>query len=300
MKPLKIRYSLPIIIFSLVVLYISVNVFINQFIGSDQKHLTITSLIWKKAISNNLSIVTTDEDKKLSKNPHYINAVLAFNNKDYWVAIDELKEEIKGYPDHAQAYFLLGKIYEDVEFKEGKYYSKMQSNYEKYIELKPKGKRIDYVKLRVAQHCIRIGLTQQKVEFLDKAEEYLKSLDPKNSDVGMALGAIYLDKQNYDQAIAVFEKSTNLPPSELKLKYNSLGLAYIKKGAYAKAEKILEIAIKIDTQDKYAHNNLGFVYVQQGKLKEADEQFSEAVKLDPTYENAVKNLQWVKDEIAKK
>jgi tetratricopeptide (TPR) repeat protein len=286
MKPLRIRYSLAIITISLLFLYISGTVLINQFKEQDRE--------------DDFSIITKDENAKLLQNTNYNNAMSAFNRKDYGVAIDELKEEIRKYPDHAQAYFLLGKIYEDIEFKEGRYYSKMLSNYEKYIELKPKGKRIDYVKLRVAQHYIRVGLTQQKVEFLDKAEEYLKSLDPNNSDVGMALGAIYLDKQNYDQAIAVFEKSTNLSPSELKLKYNSLGLAYIKKGSYAKAEKILEIAIKIDTQDKYAHNNLGFVYVQQGKLKEANEQFSEAVKLDPSYENAVKNQQWVKDEIAKK
>lgn len=114
------------------------------------------------------------------------------------------------------------------------------------------------------------------------------------------MGAIYLDKQNYDQAITVFEKSTNLPPSELKLKYNSLGLAYIKKGSYAKAEKILEIAVRISPKDKYARNNLGFVYVQQGKLKEAKHQFAEAVELDPSYKNAVENLQWVKNELSKK
>lgn len=286
MKPIKTRYSLIIIVLSLIILYLGGNVLINTFYDRNHK--------------DDFTIITVDEDKKFSSNLNYRNATDAFNKKDYELAIEELKEEINKYPNHAQAYFLLGKIYEDVEFKEGRYYSKMLSNYEKYIELKPKGKRIDYVKLRVAQHYIRVGLTQQKVEFLDKAEEYLKSLDPNNSDVGMALGAIYLDKQNYDQAIAVFEKSTNLPPSELKLKYNSLGLAYIKKGSYAKAEKILEIAIKIDTQDKYAHNNLGFVYVQQGKLKEANEQFYEAVKLDPSYENAVKNLQWVGNELNKK
>jgi len=236
----------------------------------------------------------------LSQNSNYINAISAFNRKDYGVAIDELNEEIKKYSNHAQAYFLLGKIYEDVEFKDGKYYSKMLSNYEKYIELKPNGKRIDYVKLRAAQYYIRDGLAQQKVDLLEKAEEYLKSIDQSSSDVKMALGAIYLREENYDQAIAEFEKSTNLPPSELKLKYNSLGLAYIKKGAYAKAEKILAIAVKISPKDKYAHNNLGFVYVKQGKLKEARDHFAEALKIDPMYENAEKNLMWVEEAIGKK
>lgn len=294
MKPIKIEYSLIIILLSSVFLYFSGNSLFNQFKDKGQ--------VEDREQKEDFSVVTKDEDTNLSQNHNYMNAVSAFDKKDYGVAIEELNEEIKKYPNHAQVYFLLGKIYEDVEFKQGRYYSKMLSNYEKYIELKPNGKRIDYVKLRVAQHYIRVGLTQQDAERLDidKAEEYLKSLNQYNSDVRMALGAIYLDKENYDQAIAAFEKSINLSPSELKLKYNSLGLAYIKKGAYAKAEKILEIAVRISPKDKYARNNLGFVYVQQWKLKEAREQFDEAVKLDPSYKNAVGNLQFVENELNKK
>lgn len=292
MKPLKIRYSLAIIAASIAVsivfLYFSGNVLLSKF---ESKELSL---------QGDVSIITTDEAIELSKNFNYTKAVSAFNNKDYGVAIDELNEEIKKYPDHAQAYFLLGKIYEDVEFEEGRFYSKMLTNYEKYIELKPNGRRIDYVKLRAAQYYIQVGLTQQKIELLDKAEGYLKSLDQNNSDVRMALGAIYLDKQNYDKAISAFEKSTNLSPSELKLKYNSLGLSYIKKGSYAKAERILRIAVKVDPKDKYVHNNIGFVYAQQGKIEEAQLHFAEALKIDPTYENAKRNLLWVEKEISKK
>ncbi|MBI3378575.1 MAG: tetratricopeptide repeat protein [Nitrospirae bacterium] len=286
MKPIKIRYSLIIIVSSLIILYLGGNVLINKFYDRNHK--------------DDFTIITVDEDKNFSSNLNYRNATDAFNKKDYELAIEELKEEINKYPSHAQAYFLLGRIYEDIEFQGGKYYSRMLNNYERYIELKPKGKRIEHVKLRVAQYYIKEGLAQQNTNYLNKAEKHLKSLDQNNGDVKMALGAIYLDYQNYDQAIAQFEKSANLSLSELKLKYNSLGLAYIKKGMYAKAEKILEIAVKIDPKDKYAHNNLGFVYAQQGKLNNAKVHFEEALKLDPTYRNAEKNLQWVKDEITKK
>jgi len=286
MKPLRIRYSVLIISLSLAVSCIFGNILIDRFIVSKR--------------IDDFTVVTTDEDEKLSKNINYLNAISAFNNKAYNVAIDELKREIEKYPEHAQAYFLLGKIYEDVEFQEGKYYSTMLSNYEKYIELKPKGKRIDYVKVRVAQFYIQVGLKEGNIEKLNKAEKYLKSLNQDNSEVKMALGAIYLDKRNYDQAIVEFGKSANLPPSELKIKYNSLGLAYIKKGAYGNAEKILEIAVKIDPNDKYAHNNLGFVYTRQGKLRNARAEFIEALNLDPSYRNAEKNLGWVETEINKK
>lgn len=286
MKPVKKRYSLLIMSFSLLILYFSGRFIIDQFLY--------------KGYKEDFSIVTLDEDNQFSKNPNYMDAVEAYNRKEYGVAIDELKEEIDKNHDHAQAYFLLGMVYEEIKFREGKYFKEMVSNYEMYIKLKPKGKRVEYAKLRVAQYYIREGLTQQNPEFLDKAEEYLKSLDQANSEVRMALGAIYLDKKNYDQAIAAFEKSANLAPIDLKLKYNSLGLAYIKKGSYAKAENILEIAVKIDPKYKYSHNNLGFVYAQRGKLKEARRHFLEALMIDPTYKNAENNLSWVERQISER
>ncbi|MGO8991603.1 MAG: tetratricopeptide repeat protein [bacterium] len=286
MNPVKKRYSLLILSFSLLILYFSGRFIFHQFLYKPSKE--------------DFSILTLDEDKQFSKNPNYMNAVEAYNRKEYGVAIDELKEEIDKNHDHAQAYFLLGVIYEEIKFKEGKYLKEMVSNYEMYIKLKPRGKRVEYAKLRAAQYYVREGLTKQNLKSLDKAENYLKSLDQTNSDVRMALGAIYLDKRDYDHAIAAFEKSANLAPSELKLKYNSLGLAYIKRGSYAKAEKVLEIAVKIDPTYKYAHNNLGFVYAQRGKLEEARQQFSEALTIDPTYKNAEKNLFWVEGEIRKR
>jgi tetratricopeptide (TPR) repeat protein len=201
---------------------------------------------------------------------------------------------------HAQAYYLLGKIYEEAIFDDGVYYSKMAKNYDKYIQIKPSGKRINDAKLKAAQYYISIGLNQKEPQYLDRAEIYLKALDQSDSAVRMSLGAIYLDKQNYEQAIAAFEKTTNFSISEIKLKYNSLGLAYLKRGDYAKAANVFEIAIKINPEDKYAHNNLGVAYVKQGKLIAAQNQFLEALKLDPVYRKAQINKIWTDGEMQRK
>ena len=128
---------------------------------------------------------------------------------------------------------------------------------------------------------------------------YLKSLDQNNNDVRMVLGAIYLDRANFSQAIAEFEKSANLQPNELRLKYNSLGLAYIKTRKYGNAENVLKIAIQIEPDNKFAHNNLGFVYLQLRKFKEAKLEFQEALKVDPNYKNAQDNLDWLNSPYAK-
>ena len=285
MKNIRTRYLLIVIFISLIVSIISGIATYNQL---------------RNLLNNNdknYANPTFDEDKKYAHNINYLNAVSSYNSKKIKLAIDELTEELNKYPEHAQAYFLLGKIYEQTNFKAGKYYSKMITNYEKYIQLKPKGKRVNYAKLRIAQHYVQIGLMQQNVELLNKAEAYLLSLDKSDSAVGMALGAIYLNEKKYDNAIAVFEKSINLNIVDLKIKYNSLGLAYIKKGSYAKAQTVLEIAVKIEPNDKYAHNNLGFVYVQQGDLSKAKTHFSKAVTLDPSYKNAIDNLKWTESRI---
>ena len=287
MRRLRTRYLLIITFISLLVFLFSARYLIIQYSTGN------------RTAEEGSVDVTKDEDKKLSLNNNYQNAVAAYKRGDFKASIDELHIETTRDTNHAQAYFLLGYIYETMEFPEGKYYSKMIDNYEKYIALKPTGKRERYVKLRVAQYYVQNGLKQQDIILLNKAEKYLLDLNQLDGSVRMALGAIYLNKENYDKAIMEFEKSVNLPPAEIKLKYNSLGLAYIKKGLYAKAQNYLEIAVKIDPKDKYAHNNLGFVYAQQGELEVAKTHFVKALELDSSYKNAQKNLQWVEKELSK-
>jgi tetratricopeptide (TPR) repeat protein len=232
---------------------------------------------------------TADEEKRFSNSINYLSAAREYKEKNYESAIFELKEEIKQNPKHAQAYYLLGKIYEEQTFNNDRFYLKMAQSYDKYIELMPTGKRAADAKLKAAQYYIYAGLNQNKTIYLSRAEDYLKTLDQSDSAVRMSLGAIYLDKQNYKDAILAFDKSSSLSVSEIKLKYNSLGLAYMWQGDYQKAENAFEIAVKINPEDKYAHNNLGVTYFHRGMYKEAHEQFLAALKLDPEYHKANTN-----------
>jgi Flp pilus assembly protein TadD len=240
------------------------------------------------------------QDKKYLKYPYFFNAKTAYENGHYDEAVEELLKETKIHVDNALAYYLLGKIYEDHYIKGDKYYKEMAENYEKYIKLRPTREFAKHAKLKVAQFYVKEGLLKRDAEKLRIAEQYLNSLDKSDGSVRMALGAIYLDAGIYDKAIEVFEKSANLPPGEFKLKYNSLGLAYIKKEMYSNAVRVLEIAVFIDPRDKYAHNNLGFAYVQQGRLKEAKPHFAEALRIDSSYNNARRNLNWVERQLSKK
>jgi tetratricopeptide (TPR) repeat protein len=290
MRPIKKRYSLLIIIVSILVIYFGI-----KFIVGPDKYSKYFTLSYYQ------SKIELIMDRKFLKKPNFIKGKKEFERGHYEKAVVYLSKEIQEHDDNAPAHYLLGKIYEERYIKGNKYYAKMAENYQKYIELRrPYGSHLKHAKLKVAQFYVKEGLEKRDVEKLRIAENYLNSLDRSESSVGMYLGAIYLNAKNYDKAIAQFEKTGNLPPAELKLKYNSLGLAYIKKNMYSEAEKVLEVAVLIDPQDKYAQNNLGFTYVQQGKLSKAKPHFAEALKIDPSYENAQRNLKWVEDELVKR
>jgi len=247
--------------------------------------LTITS----RFIENLIYHVTDKPDNTTDLNT-IIDSKDALNPSN---SIIFLEKQIETSPNNPKLYYLLGKLYELTEFTEGKYYKKMEYYYSKYLQLEPVGPTSDDVKLRLAQYYIQLGLTQDKVNYLDQALHLLSTLDQNNNEVKMALGAIYLDKKNYDKAINSFAGSVNVDPSELKLKYNSLGLAYIKKSDYKSAKNMLEIAVKIDPSDKYAHNNLGFVYLRSGNYSDAKDEFVKALEIDPLYKKAKKNLNHV-------
>jgi len=249
MKTMRFRYVL-----FLVTILVVINIFNYTWWKKERNEEKTPPMSISEQAGIIQSSYTIDEDAKTFPGRNYSNAAIAFLNQEYEIAINELDTEIQINPNHAQAYFLLGKVYEDATFPDGKYFSSMAKNYEKYIELKPSGLKIEHAKLKVAQYFISIGLMEENTELLDKAEGYLKSIDQNNGEVRMALGAIYLDRKNFSQAISEFEKSANLQPNELRIKYNSLGLAYIKTGKYGNAEKVLKNNTKIKPKNKFAKN----------------------------------------------
>lgn len=289
-KPIRKRFSLPIIIFStLVIIYGLISIFQpNGF----SEYITLS--YYKAKLEKAM-------DKKYFKNNNFINGKMEYENGNYEKAVVYLSKEIEEHDDNALAHYLLGKIYEEQYIKGDKYYDKMAKNYQKYIELrKLYGTHVNHAKLKVAQFYVKEGLEKRDINKLLTAEKYLNSLDKSENSVEMYLGAIYLNAKDYDKAIVAFERAGSLPLGELKIKYNSLGLAYIKKNMYEKAQRELEFAVIIDPRNKYAHNNLGFTYVQQGELSKAKPHFAEALNIDPSYKNAKQNLQWVEEKLAKK
>lgn len=103
----------------------------------------------------------------------------------------------------------------------------------------------------------------------------------------MQAGFKHFQKQEYDQAIANFQKAVKLEP-EAATAYNMLGMAYRFKaiqlglpGMRAKEIAAFQNALKANPKYWVAMVNLGATYYQQGEKAKAAALFKKALALNP-------------------
>jgi len=93
-------------------------------------------------------------------------------------------------------------------------------------------------------------------------------------------GDIYLEKKEYDLAIADFTEVIKLEPEDA-FAYHRRGTAYILKGEYDLAIKDFSEVIRIIPEDAPAHISRGTAYLRKGQRDIGMRDFDEAVRLDP-------------------
>jgi tetratricopeptide (TPR) repeat protein len=105
----------------------------------------------------------------------------------------------------------------------------------------------------------------------------------------MQAGLANFQKQEYDQAIANFQKAVKLEPRAAAA-YNMLGMAYRFKanqmgmpGLRAQEIAAFQQALKADPKYWIAMINLGATYYNQGKKAEAAALFKKALALNPKH-----------------
>ena len=88
----------------------------------------------------------------------------------------------------------------------------------------------------------------------------------------------------YDEAITECLEAIKLDP-DFGNPYNDIGAYYIEKGIYDEAIPYLEKAIKAKNYQNYefAHFNLGRVYVAKAMYYKAREKFEKALEINPYY-----------------
>jgi len=109
----------------------------------------------------------------------------------------------------------------------------------------------------------------------------------------MQTGFIHFQKQEYDQAIANFQKAVELEP-KAAAGYNMLGMAYRLKGARLgipelRAKEIAAFQKALEADPKYwvAMVNLGSTYYHQGEKAKAAPLLIKALALNPQHPEKV-------------
>ena len=108
-------------------------------------------------------------------------------------------------------------------------------------------------------------------------------LDPKNYDLYIALGDIYMADYDLDQAIRSYCDAITLNPDEARA-YSKVGIALWEKDYLEEALVAYHKAVELSPENEYAQNNLGILYLDGlADAEEALEYFEEAIALNPNY-----------------
>ena len=125
----------------------------------------------------------------------------------------------------------------------------------------------------------------------DDLAAYTKLLqaDPENPLRHDAVGALYFDAGQIDNAIAHYTTSLRLNASSASTHYN-IGIALASRGRRNDAIAHFEQALRLDPDYAQAHNNLGALLFLTGRRADAAEHLRRAIVLRPDNVEARTNL----------
>ena len=108
-------------------------------------------------------------------------------------------------------------------------------------------------------------------------------LDPKNYDLYLAIGDIYMASYDLDQAIRSYCDAITLNPNEER-GYSKIGIALWEKDYLEEALVAYHKAVEINPENALSQNNLGILYLDGlCDAEEALEYFETAISLNPNY-----------------
>jgi protein O-GlcNAc transferase len=261
-------------------------------------------------------------------------------------AIDYYQKSIEIAPHFFESYFNLGQVYEKkCKFKMAEYI------YEQVLKISPnqinayfsladlykkKHKNLEYIKpfkkilkiyLSSSEAALALAIAFQKVERLDESDlsfyhatslksdniiglhitysEFLMKLgklekaihlldeviaiEADNFDANSVLGLIYLEKKDFEKAEFYFKKAIDLS-KDSPVAFNHYGLYLYHKGVLGEAEKYLNKSLKIAPENISAMNNLGLVYEALLQHEKAVSLFNQALRIKPDYMPSIGNI----------
>ena len=105
-------------------------------------------------------------------------------------------------------------------------------------------------------------------------------LSSGNADAWVYLSSVFLEKNNFQEVVAILEKAIKIVPDDFRVNF-FLGVAYNRVGRNEDAVRVLEKSRQINPKDINAISQLALVYDGMKKYNECDRLYEEGLKIDP-------------------
>lgn len=104
--------------------------------------------------------------------------------------------------------------------------------------------------------------------------------DPENVENLVALGWVYFQKGDFNQALVYFDKATGINEKHFPAMFNK-GLTYLETEKYSLAINAFQNAVQLAPRDHVSHMNLGLAYAGNQELQKAIDSLTKAYMLRP-------------------
>ena len=139
--------------------------------------------------------------------------------------------------------------------------------------------------LELAIQLLRSRKLQEAVPIL---ETLLKSA-PNNPEILRNLGMAYSDLRQYDRAIELLKRATELDAGNVD-GWTSFGVGLYRQGLRMEAAKAFEQALALDPDNVHAHRNYGVFLADGDNLTDAETHFRAALTAEPKDSQALLGL----------
>ncbi|MFN2421354.1 MAG: tetratricopeptide repeat protein [Gemmatimonadota bacterium] len=112
--------------------------------------------------------------------------------------------------------------------------------------------------------------------------QQLVETHPNDERAHNALAGAYIGRQEYEKAIAEFERATEIDP-EYSSSYNNLGYAQRAVGNYAAAEEAFKRYIELIPDDPNPHDSYAELLMKMGRHDESIAEYRAALAADPEF-----------------
>jgi protein O-mannosyl-transferase len=192
-------------------------------------------------------------------------------------AISYLKQGLEIYPDYADLYVEMARIYD----RKGSPDSAVKYN-KLALSMNPSNFTANN---NLGSVLLTAGRYREAIPYFQLAMQY----NPNFKYAYLNVARCYNQLKQYDSAVINFRKLMEFEPGNLDV-FSEIGMAYFMMNKYDSAEYFYKAILKEHPEDANTINNIGAILLNTKRYAEAVEYFKKAVTLNPGYFNAYTNL----------